>query len=73
MRKFYVDLEHKELLLESIWDEVDCFEGSITLIPSKNLIIVSKVDEQLAEIRLVKFVDEYDVVKALRDEVSSIL
>lgn len=66
MKKYNVGLERKESLLESLWDEAMCNESQVVLNPAKNLIVVSNKDnELLAEIKLIRVVDEYDIVNEI--------
>lgn len=69
MRKFNVDVEKLAALLESLWNEAECqdVQIQITLIPSKNQIVVADEEEELAQINLMKVSDEYDVVRDLFD------
>lgn len=66
MKKYNVDLERKDSLLESLWDEAMCYEGQVVLNPAKDLIVVSgKDNELLAEIKLIRVVDEFDIVNEI--------
>lgn len=66
MKKYSVDLERKDSLLERLWDEAMCNEGQVVLNPAKNLIVVSSRDnELLAEIKLIRVVDEFDIINEI--------
>ena len=66
MKKYNVDIERKESLLEALWNEAMCNERQVVLNPAQNLIVVSdKGNELIAEIKLIRVVDEYDVVQEL--------
>lgn len=69
MRTFNVDVETLAALLETLWNEAECqdVQIEITLIPSKSQIVVADGEEELAQINLIKVVDEYDVVRDLFD------
>lgn len=69
MRTFNVDVEKLDALLESLWNEAESQEVQIeiTLIPAKQMLIVSDDEEELAKINLIKVSDEYDVVSDLFD------
>ena len=69
MRTFNVDVEKLDALLESLWSESECQDTQIeiTLIPSKQQLIVRDEEEDLAQINLIKVHDEYDVVHNLFD------
>ena len=69
MRTFNVDVESRDSLLESLWNEAECQDVlfQITLIPSKGQIVVSDEEEEVAQINLIKVADEYDIIRNLFD------